>query len=371
MPAIAALFDLRADFVEAYPYGNGHINDTFCGWYDQAGQRVRYIHQRINHEIFQNPEKLMENIQRVTVHAHSELARSGHPESHRRSLSLIPAKTGECFAIDAEGNFWRTYPFIERARTYDVIESVTQAKAAACAFASFQKLTASLDGPRLHETIPHFHDTPKRLEALRRSLETDPHGRKALVAAEIEFIEAHAGDCARITDGLANGQIPERVTHNDTKLNNVMLDDVSGEGVCVVDLDTVMPGSALYDFGDMVRTATPSGAEDAPDPSQIHMQMPMFQALAEGYLEVADDFLTETEVEHLAFAGKLLPLECGIRFLTDFLEGDHYFKTKHERHNLDRCRTQFALVQSIEDQFAQMEDCVAQLANQKKKGSLS
>lgn len=371
MPAIAALFDLRADFVEAYPYGNGHINDTFCGWYDQAGRRVRYIHQRINHEIFQDPRKLMDNIQRVTLHAHNELAESGHPESHRRSLSLIPAKTGQCFAIDAEGNFWRTYPFIERARTYDVIESTDQAKAAAHAFAGFQKLTESLEGPRLHETIPYFHDTPKRLEALQRSLEADPHGRKTQVAAEVEFVEARAKDCARITDRITTGEIPERVTHNDTKLNNVMLDDVSGEGVCVIDLDTVMPGSALYDFGDMVRTATPSGAEDAPDPSQIRMQMPMFQALAEGYLEAAHDFLNDMEIEHLAFAGKLLSLECGIRFLTDFLDGDHYFKTKHERHNLDRCRTQFALVQSIEDQFAQMEDCIGRLADQKKKDFLS
>ncbi|WOO40716.1 aminoglycoside phosphotransferase family protein [Rubellicoccus peritrichatus] len=359
LDAIASLFDTRADFVNAHPYGSGHINDTFCAYYDQAGLRIRYIHQRINHNVFTDPPALMTNIKRVTEHAQALLSEGNHPEAFRRTLSLIPAISGEPYAQDSTGNYWRTYPFIERARTYDQIQSTDQAEAAAKAFGEFQKHAATLPGERLTETIPSFHHTPKRYERLLEAIANDKVNRAGSVKEEILFVEKRVQDCSRVVKLMESGEIPERVTHNDTKLNNVMIDDVSGEGICVIDLDTVMPGSVLYDFGDMVRTATPATAEDEVDTSKIHMQMPMFEALLRGYLDSARAFLNDAEIQHLAFSGKLLSLECGIRFLTDHLEGDHYFKIKRKNHNLDRCRSQFALVKSIESQQSEMETLVS------------
>jgi Ser/Thr protein kinase RdoA (MazF antagonist) len=361
LKAISALFDMRADFVHAQAYGSGHINDTYCAWYDQSGIRLRYIHQRINHNVFKKPVELMENVDRVTRHALAALLAEDHPEARRRTLTCIPAIDGKPYAIDPEGNVWRTYPFIERARGYDEIENNAQAYQAARAFGSFQNLAASLGGERLHETIPDFHNTPKRLAALEVAIAANTAGRAASVAAEIDFARARAADCARITDLIANGTIPERVTHNDTKLNNVLLDDVTAEGVCVIDLDTTMPGSALYDFGDMIRTAAPSTREDDPELKNIGVRFDRFEALVQGYLSTAT-FLNTAERDHLAFSGKLLTLECGIRFLTDYLNGDIYFKIKRPEHNIDRCRNQFAFVRSIEDSMSQLEDIVAKQA---------
>lgn len=358
--SIARLFDMRADFVHAHPYGSGHINDTYCAWYDAAGQRIRYIHQRINHHVFKNPVQLMENVERVTHHSLQLLLAQGHPEAYRRTLTCIPAIDGKPYAVDAEGNVWRTYPFIERARGYDVLETTHQAYQAARAFGEFQKLAAGLPGERLHETIPHFHHTRKRFEAFLVALENDSHQRAADVRAEIDFVRAREADCSRIVDLIASGEIPERVTHNDTKLNNVLLDDVTAEGVCVIDLDTTMPGSALYDFGDMVRTAVPKLAEDATDLSSMDLKMDMFESLVKGYTETAT-FLNSTEKQHLAYAGKLLTLECGIRFLTDYLQGDVYFKIKRPSQNIDRCRNQFAFVQAIERRMSELEDKAASL----------
>jgi hypothetical protein len=355
---IAALFDMRADFVAAVPYGSGHINDTYCSTFDQAGLTVRYVFQRVNDHVFKKPVELMENVERVTSHALATLLAQGHPESRRRTLTCIPSLEGRPYAFDAHGHLWRVYPFIERARGYDVLETNEQAYQAARTFGEFQKLAATLGGPRLHETIPDFHNTPKRFEALEAAIAADVAGRVKDVAREIDFARARAADCARITDLIARGEIPERVTHNDTKLNNILLDDVTAEGVCVIDLDTTMPGSALYDFGDMVRTAAPSAREDDPDPSHIGIRFDRFEALVKGYLSSAT-FLNETERENLAFSGKLLTLECGIRFLTDHLGGDTYFKIHRPGHNFDRCRRQFAFVRTIEENMAALEDIAA------------
>ena len=356
--AISLLFRMRADFVEAQAYGSGHINDTYCASYDQAGCRVRYIHQRINHHVFKNPVQVMENVERVTRHALERLISEGHPEAHRRTLTCIPALDGKPYAIDPDGNLWRTYPFIEGAKGYDEIESNEQAYQAARAFGAFQMLTADLGGGRLHETIPDFHHTPKRLAALETAIVNDSAGRAAAVREEIAFARARAADCRRITDLIASGDIPERVTHNDTKLNNVLLDELTAEGICVIDLDTTMPGSALYDFGDMVRTAAPTTREDDPDVKNIGIRLDRFESLVRGYLSTAT-FLNATERAHLAFSGKLLTLECGIRFLTDHLGGDTYFKIKRPGHNLDRCRNQFAFVRAIEENMRAMEEIVA------------
>lgn len=355
---IAALFDMRADFVSAQVYGSGHINDTYCAWFDQSGKRIRYVVQRINHNVFKQPVQLMENVERVTQHALATLKANGSREAYRRTLTCIPALDGKPYATDSAGNVWRIYPFVERARGYDELETNEQAYQAARAFGEFQKLAATLGGERLHETIPNFHNTPKRLEALEAAIAADSAGRAAEVAAEIEFARARSADCSRITDLIASGDIPERVTHNDTKLNNVLLDDVTAEGVCVIDLDTTMPGSALYDFGDMVRTAAPTTREDDPDPANIGVRLDRFEALVKGYLSTAT-FLNEHELANLAFAGKLLTLECGIRFLTDYLSGDVYFKISRPSHNIDRCRNQFAFVKAIEDNMDAMEKIVA------------
>jgi len=353
---VSAQFHMLGDFVDVAPYGSGHINDTFCAVYDQGGTRVRYIHQRINHRIFKNPEALMANVERVTRHLAGKVANL--PDASRRALTLVPTRGGQPFLRDAAGNYWRTYVFVEKAKTYDAIETPAQAFEAAKAFGMFQRLLADLPEPRLHDTIPDFHHTPKRFEALERALQADARNRAKDAAPEIAFALNHKAMTSVLVDALARGELPERVTHNDTKLNNVMLDDASGEGICVIDLDTVMPGLVLYDFGDMVRTSTSPAREDEQDLSKIVMQRPMFEALARGYMEAAGEFLTPAEKSLLVFSGKLITLEIGIRFLTDYLAGDAYFKVHREGHNLDRCRTQFKLVQSIEENEGAMQAIV-------------
>ncbi|MDX1680726.1 MAG: aminoglycoside phosphotransferase family protein [Akkermansiaceae bacterium] len=356
--SVCEMFDIRADFKEARPYGNGHINDTYLTRCDQAGLQTRFIVQRINHHVFKDPVSLMENVSRVTKHALETLLDQNHPEAHRRTLTCIPTLEGnQPYARDVEGNFWRVYPFIERARGYDELTCNKQAYQAARAFGRFQNLAASLGGKRLHETIPDFHHTPKRLEALEQAIADDPMGRAAEVQAEIDFARARAEDCPIITDKLASGEIPERITHNDTKINNVLLDEVTSAAICVLDLDTTMPGSALYDFGDMVRSCTPTAPEDETDLESIGIQLDRFEALVKGYLSAAH-FLNSSELELMAFSGKLLTLECGMRFLTDYLQGDHYFKIHHPGHNLERCRSQFAFVGVIEKHLPQMDGIV-------------
>lgn len=352
---VARQFAILGEFHSAAPYGSGHINDTYCVTFHQAGAPVRYIFQRINHNIFKNPGALMENVQRVTAHLAARV--NGQPDASRLVLSLVPARDGRGWLLDAEGNYWRVYLFIEKARTYDAVESTDQAFKAAQAFGRFQKLLADLPAPRLNDTIPDFHHTPKRFAALETAIQADTAGRAKLCQPEIQFARAHKS----ITSVLLDANLPERVTHNDTKFNNVMLDDATGEGICVIDLDTVMPGLALYDFGDMVRTTTSPTKEDEKDLSRVTMQFPMFEALVRGYLSTAGDFLTKEEKQFLVFAGKLITFEIGIRFLTDYLAGDAYFKIHREGHNLDRGRTQFKLVESIEQQEAQMNKLVEQI----------
>ncbi len=354
--AAAGQFEIGGDFLEARPYGSGHINDTYQVFFRESSATHCQILQRINHKIFKRPAALMENIQRVTVHLATQVA--NEPDSIRRVLRLIPARDGRAWHVDAEDNHWRAYRFIEKARTYDAVESTDQAFQAARAFGQFQQLLASLPAPRLHDTIPDFHHAPKRFKALEDAIAADAAGRAILVKPEIEFALARQS----ITGVLLEANLPERVTHNDTKFNNVMLDDATGEGICVIDLDTVMPGLAPYDFGDMVRTTTSPAKEDEQDLSKVTMQFPMFEALVRGYLSTADQFLTKAEKDLLAFSGKLITFELGTRFLTDYLMGDTYFKVHRDGHNLDRCRTQFKLIESIEKQEEKMDRLVESLA---------
>jgi hypothetical protein len=346
--AVLRQFEIHGEFVSAEPYGSGHINDTYRAVVAQAGTVVRYLVQRINHVVFSDPPGLMHNIARVTTHLAAKA--QGEPDAGRRVLTLVPACSGQPWHQDEHGNYWRVYLFIERALTYDMVESPGQAYQAARAFGLFQRRLADLPPPRLHETIPGFHHTPRRFAALEQAIAADAAGRVALAQPEIEFALAHQ----TLTTLLLDANLPERVTHNDTKFNNVMLDDETGEGICVIDLDTVMPGLVGHDFGDMVRTTTSPAKEDERDLSKVQMQFPMFEALARGYLSAAGGFLTQAEKELLPFSGRLITFEIGIRFLTDFLSGDAYFKVHRDGHNLDRCRTQFALMESIQQQEAEM-----------------
>ncbi|NOY81020.1 MAG: aminoglycoside phosphotransferase family protein [Kiritimatiellaeota bacterium] len=351
LAAVFAEFDVPARFVEGGPHGNGHINDTYAVVAETAdGCRRRYILQRMNHKVFTRIPELMENILRVTRHVRGKVESLPGHDPDREALTVIPSRGGGPFIQREDGSCWRCYIFIENALTTDVAADPRQAYEAAKAFGTFQEMLRDLPMPRLHDTIPDFHHTPKRFEKLRKAIEQDRVGRAESAGPEIAFALARGEMTTTVTDGIERGEIPERVTHNDTKINNVMLDIESGRGVCVIDLDTVMPGSVLYDFGDMVRTSTSTGAEDERDLSLVTFQRDFFDALVCGYLDAVGASLLPRELELLAFSGRLITFEIGIRFLTDYLEGDVYFKTHHPDHNLDRTRTQFALVRAMEEQ---------------------
>jgi len=355
---IGAKFAIGGEFVSGEEIESGHINTTYLAAYaDQDGEVSRYILQRINEHVFTEPLKVMKNVARVTKHINQKVLRTKR-DFGGQTLSLYPGRDGKNCVEGAGGGIWRCYNFIEGCRTYDVVENTRQAYQAAKAFGAFQDLVSDLPVGMVEVTIPGFHDTPARYRRLMEAIESDSHGRVKDVEEEIAFIREREPIVGTLLDLVEKGELEERVTHNDTKLNNVMIDEQTDEAVCVIDLDTVMPGLALYDFGDMVRAATSPVAEDEKDVSKVEMRLPMFEALLEGYLETAQNFLTQREIELLPFSAKLISLETGIRFLTDHLEGDQYFKVHREGHNLDRCRTQLALVKSIEDQEDNMVEFV-------------
>ncbi len=339
-------FQIDGQVTNISPFGAGHINDTYCVVSDQAGRQVRYVLQRINHAIFKNPVEVMDNIRRVTTHIHQKL-KNQSSELAERQVVVIDTQDGAGCYTDAQGNFWRMYNMIENAVTFDRLETPELAYEAALMFGWFQRMLTNLPGQPLFETIPDFHNTPKRYQAFLKVLEQDPCGRAKEVTAEIDFVLENAEICDVLLDQVAKGEIPIRITHNDTKINNVMLDAETHKGVCVIDLDTVMPGLSLYDFGDMVRTATSPTEEDETDLSKISMRMPMFEMLAKGFAAETHPFLTEAEKKNLAFSGKLITFEQMIRFLGDHLAGDTYYKIHRPGHNLDRTRTQMKLVESI------------------------
>lgn len=352
--SVARQFQFRGEISSVAPFGNGHINDTYL--VTCAGASARYVLQRINRNVFRNPAAVMRNIERVTSHLATQL--SDVPDAGRRVLALIPAKDGRAWHEDAAGETWRAYHFIAGAHSIETALVPHEAHQAARAFGRFQQQLATLPASNLEETIPDFHNTPKRFAALEQAIAADVSNRAAQAKREIEFALAHQS----VTAMLLNAGLPERITHNDTKLNNVLFDDATGEGMCIVDLDTVMPGLALYDFGDMVRTTTSPAGEDECDLSKVTMQFAMFQALVRGYLSTAGGFLTKAEKQFLTLSGKLITFETGLRFLADYLSGDTYFKIHREGQNLDRCRTQFKLVESIEQQEEEMNQLVESIA---------
>lgn len=352
---ISKQFQIYGEILHAETCKIGHINETYSATYRQGGTKVRYIHQKINQTVFRDPICLMSNVVRVTRHIRQKLEQQSASDITRRCLTIVPTRKGDSFYRNGNGECWRTFVFVEGVQTFECVQTPPQAFEAGKAFGHFQSLLVDLPGERLVETIPDFHNARKRLAALQKAVENDHLNRSADAKKEIDFALKHEAVVDVILNALAKKKIPERVTHNDTKFNNVMLDVESGEAMCVVDLDTVMPGCALYDFGDMVRTTTSPTLEDERDLSKVRMQMPMFKKLAEGYLSTAGQFLTKAEKSYIAFAGKLITFTIGLRFLTDHLAGDTYFRIHRPGHNLDRARTQFKLVQSIEQQEEAMQ----------------
>lgn len=356
LAAAARSFQVRGVFADAEPWGNGHIHDTFRVEFDAGQAREHHVLQRINTKVFPRVRELMENVERVT--AHMERYARQEADGARRVSRLISARDGGAWHEDASGECWRMFGFIEGARSVDQVESAEQCYRAAQAFGRFQQQMTTLPGERLHDTIPDFHNTPKRFQALERAIAEDRAGRAKTAVAEIEFARAREP----MTRVLIEAGLPERVTHNDTKINNVLLDEKTDEALCVIDLDTVMPGLAHYDFGDLVRTAANPAAEDERDLEKVFIRMDYYEALVRGYLSTAGAFLTAQERELLAFSGRLITFEIAIRFLADYLNGDTYFKVHREGHNLDRCRTQFRLLASMEQLEHPMNRLVAQLS---------
>lgn len=341
------------------PHGNGHINDTYLVICDDAGNVKKYILQRMNHSIFRNPQALMENVAGVTSYLQEKIReRNGDPD--RETLSVIKTKDGKNYFEDSLHNFWRVFPFIEDTYCLEKVENAGDFYDCAQAFGSFQRQLADYPAETLHETIPLFHHTPSRFQTFQKAVREDPLGRADSVREEINFALAREADTHVLTDLLEKGELPLRVTHNDTKLNNIMMDAKTGKGICVIDLDTVMPGLAVHDFGDSIRFGASTGDEDEPDLSKVNCDLHLFQLYTEGFLKGCQGSLTETERAMLPMGAKVMTYECGMRFLTDYLQGDTYFKTHREGQNLDRCRTQIKLVEDMEANWEKMAEIVAQ-----------
>jgi Ser/Thr protein kinase RdoA (MazF antagonist) len=335
------------------PAVEGHINRS---WVITAGRpAAQYLLQLLNPHVFRAPDLVMENVAAVTRHLAAALARDGAPEPERRALRIVPTRDGPPFHRDAEGGVWRVYPFIARTVVREHVTTRGEAREVGRAFGTFQRHLAEYDGPRLHETIPGFHDTRGRVAALERAVEADSAGRASGARAELEALRARRPLAGVLADALAAGAVPERVAHNDAKSSNVLLDERTGEGLCVIDLDTVMPGSALHDFGDLVRSTTSPTAEDEPDAKRVAADPALFAGLAEGFLGAAGGILTAAERDLLVRAGQVITYEQAARFLTDHLDGDRYFRVAHPGHNLTRCRTQLALLESLEAQQREFE----------------
>ncbi|MBR4286711.1 MAG: aminoglycoside phosphotransferase family protein [Clostridia bacterium] len=340
------------------PVTDGHINDTYIVEYEAAdGTVLKYLVQRINVNVFKMPVELMENVCGVTAFLREKIkAEGGDPT--RETLTVFPAKDGKNYYMADDGGCWRMYNYVDNTYSINELTSPEDFKSAALSFGNFQNQLADYPIETLHETIPNFHNTPSRFKDFIEALEKNASGRKDDAKPEIDFVLEREKDCSVITDLLNCGELPLRVTHNDTKLNNVLFDKDTNKGICVVDLDTVMPGSSLYDFGDSIRFGANTAAEDETDLSKVSLSLEYFKAYVEGYLETAGSSLTENEIKYLPFAAKLLTFECGIRFLGDFINGDVYFKIDYPEHNLVRARTQFKLVEDIEAKYSEMVDIV-------------
>ncbi len=353
---IISAFPLEGEVKAIRPFGNGHINDTFRV-YTQAGDAQKtYVLQKMNGRVF-NCDMLMENVHGVTDFLKNKIQlQGGNPE--KGTLQFLSTKTGKTFLKDENGDGWRIYPFITDTTTYDFVQSRELFKQSGKAFGNFQYLLSDYPATQLHETIVNFHNTVDRFAKFQNAVDADVEDRVKEVKEEIKFIQNHKKDCCFFMDMLAKGELPVRVTHNDTKLNNVLFSTETGEAVCVIDLDTVMPGLAAYDFGDAIRFGASTATEDERDLSKVSCSMELYEAYLEGFLEGCHGSLTAKEIETLPMGAKIMTLEVGMRFLTDYLEGDKYYKVHRPGQNLDRCRTQLKLVQDMEEKWTIMNDIV-------------
>jgi Ser/Thr protein kinase RdoA (MazF antagonist) len=352
-------FITESTFLKGEPYGSGHIHDTFR-IETLEEEKDDYILQRLNNKIFKNIPELQDNIERVTVHLRNKLGDVPGSNIKRECLSLIPSNEGKSWITDKEGNYWRMYIFISDHHSYNLVDSPDKAYEGGKAIGRFQAMLSDMPGPPLHETIPWFHNIEKRLETFDLKISEDPVGRVDSVREEISQVHLRAEEMKIILKLGNEGKIPLRITHNDTKFNNILLDE-NDKALCVIDLDTVMPGYVHYDFGDAIRTATNTASEDETDLSKIRMDINLFKAYSEGYLSETGDTLNDTEKKFLAFAPKLITYTIAVRFLTDYIDGDNYFKTNHPQHNLQRARAQLKLVKSMEEQYEAMRSIIGKL----------
>lgn len=346
-------FNLKGDYTGYETINNGHINSTYNVVFNNNGVPQKYVVQKINTHIFTNPEKLMSNIVGVTHHIAKKYEAMGEDKS-RRTLSFIPAKDGKYFYKDSANDCWRAYHYVDDVYTCNTIDSAEVFENAGIAFGDFQNILADYDSASLYETIENFHNTVSRFSDFKKAVTEDKAGRLSSVKAEVDFAIARENDAHVLVDLIAEGKLPLRVTHNDTKLNNILFDNQTNKGICIIDLDTVMPGLSLYDFGDSIRFGANTGAEDEKDLDKVSLSLELYEAYVKGYLSSAKNALTDCEKEYLPFSAKLMTYECGIRFLTDYLNGDTYFKTAYPEHNLDRCRSQFKLVDDMEKKMDKM-----------------
>jgi hypothetical protein len=362
--SFTAWFELPGECTAVAALKRGHIHDTLVGtWRTPAGAR-RIVLQRVNTHVFRAPDVLMETWLRVSEHVRAALAREGKPDLERRCLRAIRTRAGGLLHADTHGALWRAFPFIDGARSFDVPDGPARAQEAARAFGAFAAQLADLDPATVPESIPHFHDFAHRVAAFEESARSDPHARARAAAAEIDAARRLAADVQRALASEGAAQLPRRVVHNDCKLNNVLFDDATAEGLCVIDLDTVMPGSVLADFGDLARTAACPAPEDEPDLARVHVDARLYEAIARGYLAGAGALLEPVERALLPLGGPLIALETGIRFLTDHLSGDLYFRIHRPGHNLDRARVQFRLTQQLLGGAGEARSMIEELAAQ-------
>ena len=350
---IAARFAVNGRVAYCERYGNGHINETYLVETDGG---ARYILQKINDTVFQNVPALMENVSAVTRYLRA------HTDDPRRAMHLVQTTEGADYLRDEAGGWWRMYDFIENSICLQAAETDEDFYQSAVAFGEFQRELSEFPAHTLHETIAKFHDTRNRYVQFREALNDDPLGRAASVQTEIEFAlarEKNAGELKRL---LEAGELPLRVTHNDTKLNNVLLDRETRKPLCVIDLDTVMPGLAAFDFGDSIRFGASTAAEDETDLGKVEMSLELFETYARGFLEACGRALSPLEKATLPLGAKLMTLECGVRFLTDYLSGDTYFRIHRPNHNIDRGRTQFKLVSDMEKKQNEMRAVIEKLS---------
>jgi len=341
------------EVVKCEKYGNGHINDTFL----IVAENKRYILQRINDVVFPKPQQVMENIRGITEHIKSKAVSDGTDPS-RVTLTVIKTNTGDIFYYDKYGSYWRMYAFIEETVAKDKVQGIDDFKCCAKAFGDFQSVLSDYPADTLYETIVNFHNTPVRFQNLLNAIKADKSGRAASVKAEIDFALARKDLTEILEKAREKGDIPLRVTHNDTKLNNILFDAKDGSAVCVIDLDTVMPGYAVNDFGDSIRFGANTAAEDETDLSKVSLDLELFEAYTEGFLKGCNGRLTDKEIELLPVGAMIMTFECGMRFLTDHIDGDVYFKIHREGHNIDRCRNQFALLADMERKLESMKQIV-------------